>query len=289
MEINQLKTFVAIVQTHSFSQAAKKLGYSQAAVTIQIRNLENELACCLFDRLGKQVSLTSKGESFYLHVLNILKEIEEAKMSVSLSEELTGSLNIGTIDSLCTSSLNDYLLTYHENHPHVKVSVTTDSISGLLHKMIHNDIDFVYLVDQPITDSRFVKVFEKEEEACFVCAKSHPLSTKKQVSLEEILKQPLILTERNASYRTLLDLDLKKKGYTTSPIIEAENTDLIISLLEGTGSITFLPHYILQKHIALGTLVCLPIDYRINISRQVLYHKDKWVSPEMQNFISLIH
>ncbi|MBQ4576625.1 MAG: LysR family transcriptional regulator, partial [Firmicutes bacterium] len=61
MEIRTLTTFLKVAETQSFTQAAALLGYSQSAVTIQIRQLEKELQVQLFDRIGKQVSLTDKG------------------------------------------------------------------------------------------------------------------------------------------------------------------------------------------------------------------------------------
>ncbi|HAN57858.1 MAG TPA: LysR family transcriptional regulator, partial [Erysipelotrichaceae bacterium] len=124
--------------------------------------------------------------------------------------------------------------------------------------------------------------------ACFVCDVHHPLLQEKNLSFDRLLKEPLILTERNASYRTLLDLDLQKKGYEVQPIIESENTDLILSMIQNTQNITFLPYYLIQPYIKDGTLAKLPLDYTIPITRQLLYHKEKWVSPEMQAFIALL-
>ncbi|BBH27836.1 hypothetical protein SG0102_27700 [Intestinibaculum porci] len=72
------------------------------------------------------------------------------------------------------------------------------------------------------------------------------------------------------------------------PIIESENTDLILSMIQNTQNITFLPYYLIQPYIKDGTLAKLPLDYTIPITRQLLYHKEKWVSPEMQAFIALL-
>ena len=287
MEINQLITFVTIAKCQSFSKAATKLDYSQAAVTIQIKNLEKELQCQLFDRLGKQVSLTARGSQFYPHAMQILKDLAIAKESIASSDELHGFLRLGTIDSLC-ASLSHLLLHYHKQFPHVTMSITTTSIDGLLMKLKQNEIDIAYLADRQIEDIQLMKAFEKEEAACFVCDTHHPLLQEKNLSFDQILAQPLILTERNASYRTLLDLDLQKKGYEVHPIIESENTDLILSMIQNTQNITFLPYYLIQPYIKDGTLAKLPLDYTIPITRQLLYHKEKWVSPEMQAFIALL-
>ena len=75
MEFRQLKTFVTAAQMESFSRAAQELGYSQSAVTVQIRLLEEELGVKLFDRLGKRISLTAQGRRFLKQSLQILKEL----------------------------------------------------------------------------------------------------------------------------------------------------------------------------------------------------------------------
>ena len=93
------------------------------------------------------------------------------------------------------------------------------------------------------------------------------------------------MTEPNASYRRLLDLDLASHSIEIAPVIEAENTDLIISLVKGTNGVTFLPNYILYPHLKDGSLVKLDVDYKVNLSRQIIHHKDKWISKEMKSFI----
>ena len=83
MEFRQLKTFVTAAQMESFSRAAQELGYSQSAVTVQIRLLEEELGVKLFDRLGKRISLTAQGRRFLKQSLQILKEVNQAKETAS--------------------------------------------------------------------------------------------------------------------------------------------------------------------------------------------------------------
>ena len=105
MEIRQLVTFIRASQFQSFSKAAESLGYSQSAVTVQIRALEDELGVRLFDRLGKRVVLTGQGENFLQNAKRILDEVYNAQQSIKNNGELTGTLHIGTLESLrfCSS------------------------------------------------------------------------------------------------------------------------------------------------------------------------------------------
>ena len=90
MEIRQLATFIRVAQFNSFSRAAESLGYSQSAVTVQIRQLEEELDTRLFDRMGKRVILTAQGQCFLEYANSILDTIHTARRALSEDAELEG-------------------------------------------------------------------------------------------------------------------------------------------------------------------------------------------------------
>ena len=94
MELRQLATFIRVAQFKSFSRAAESLGYSQSAVTVQIRQLEEELDTRLFDRMGKRIALTDTGERFFSHACDVMNQVNQARMSVTSTAELHGSLHI---------------------------------------------------------------------------------------------------------------------------------------------------------------------------------------------------
>ena len=127
MELREIAAFLQVAQLKSFSKAARALGYSQAAVTIQIKQLEQELGIHLFDRIGKQTILTHQGMVFYDHAAAVMREISCARAAVTESQELTGALTIGTIESICASIFPDLMEAFHKAHPKVKVSMVLDS------------------------------------------------------------------------------------------------------------------------------------------------------------------
>ena len=101
MEIRQLSTFIIAAQMKSFSKAAEVLGYTQAAVTIQIKNLEEELGVKLFDRVGKQVALTQPGQDFLTHAHGIMKSIDEAiELAKDFSDEKVVGMINGVLDKI---------------------------------------------------------------------------------------------------------------------------------------------------------------------------------------------
>ena len=111
MEVRQLNTLIRAAQFQSFSKAAESLGYSQSAVTVQIKALEEELGVRLFDRMGKRVILTAQGQCFLEYANSILDTIHNARRALSEDAELEGCLHIGTLESLCFFRLPDMKVT----------------------------------------------------------------------------------------------------------------------------------------------------------------------------------
>lgn len=288
MEFREISTFLQVAKFKSFSRAAEQLGYTQAAVTIQIKNLENELGVHLFDRIGKQTLLTHQGRIFYNYASNITREISQAKDALSNPDELTGKLCLGTIESVCASVFPVLLREYHRRYPKVNIKIVTDSPEILLHMMDKNALDIVYFLDKAVYNTKWVKVLEKPEEVFFVSSSENPLSKRRELNLDEVICQPFISTEKDASYRLLLEESLAEKGYELHPFLETGNTEFIINQLRHNLGVSFLPGFIVKKDLDEGRLSRLDVrDFHLQVCRQIVYHKDKWVTREMKAFLEL--
>lgn len=184
MELREINAFLQVAQFKSFSKAARHLGYSQAAITIQIKQLEQELDVHLFDRIGKQISLTRDGKLFFEHANTIMQELAQARETLSRDRKLHGTLRIGTIESICTVLLPQVMKQYHTLYPEVNVRITLDSPEILLNSLTNGTLDLVYILDQQIHDERFIKVLETPEEAVFTASSSNPFTGRQQMVLE---------------------------------------------------------------------------------------------------------
>lgn len=289
MEFREISTFLQVAQYQSFSKAARHLGYSQAAVTIQIKQLEQELGVHLFDRIGKQISLTHQGQIFYQYAVSIRNDLEQAKNAVSDPSTLSGKLCLGTIESICASIFPDLLAEYHRLHPEVTISIVTDSPGVLLDRMNENTIDIVYLLDRRIYDNRWCKTLEEPEENIFVASPDHELAlVKRELELDEVLRFPFFLTEKDASYRHMLEQYLASINRSVKPFLEIGNTEFIIHMLLKNTGISFLPKFTVQRELQQKQLTALNVrGFQMQTWRQIFYHKDKWVTREMQEFLRL--
>ena len=289
MEFREISTFLQVEQYQSFSKAARHLGYSQAAVTIQIKQLEQELGVHLFDRIGKQISLTHQGQVFYQYAVSIRNDLEQAKNAVSDPSTLSGKLCLGTIESICASIFPDLLAEYHRLHPEVTISIVTDSPGVLLDRMNENTIDIVYLLDRRIYDNRWCKTLEEPEENIFVTSPDHELAlAKRELELDEVLRFPFFLTEKDASYRHMLEQYLASINRSVKPFLEIGSTEFIIHMLLKNTGISFLPKFTVQRELQQKQLTALNVrGFQMQTWRQIFYHKNKWVTREMQEFLRL--
>lgn len=189
MELRQLKSFLKIAEVQSFSEAAKEMGYSQSALSVQIHSLEQELGVKLFDRMGRQVTLTPPGEELSRRAQPILQEVDELE-GVMHDRPPAAALRLGMIESLCKARMPQMVDYVSRHYPQLHITITIDSPSVLLDAMNHNKVDLVYVLDKPLYDTKWVKVFQRRENIVFVSSIDSPLAARKNIPLEEVIRQP---------------------------------------------------------------------------------------------------
>ena len=291
MELRQLSTFIRVAQFKSFSKAAESLGYSQSAVTVQIRQLEEELHTRLFDRMGKRITLTDPGAQFLSRAYDVLNEVNKARLSVADAGELHGRLHIGTIESLCFAKLPAVLRQFWQRHPQVVVHVTTGEPETLIEQMERGDLDLIYILDEPRYNNNWRKMMEQREDVVFVASPTlgEELARVPALKLEQLMDKPFYLTEREENYRRVLDRFLASRGVVLTPFLECSDTSFIIKMLETSRGISLLPWYAVERSVQQGRLSLLDVtDFHIKLYRQLFSHKEKWCTREMDEFVRLM-
>lgn len=288
LDLKKLHSFVTIAETGSFVRAAELLSYSPAAITVQIQQLERELGTCLFDRIGKKVFLTNDGRRLYTYGQKLLRLSEEASDALGPDAPPPGGrLRIGTISSLCGSLLPPLLHRFHRRYPGVCISVASDTPANLYERLAYNDLDFVIVLDEPVCRAEFAPVLRLPMQVEFCAAPGHPLHTGRSVSLDALLACPCILTEKDASYRRTLERALAERRRYIAPILESDDTGLIIQLLTQGMGYSVLPRFLIRDALASGALVTLPVpELSLQIQLQMFYHTGKYVDREMRLFLS---
>lgn len=278
MELRTINTFLHIAELHSFSRAARELGYSQSAVSAQVAQLEAELETPLFDRVGKTVRLTDAGQTFLTYARSLLATAEQAKAALQPARQVSGTLRVALADSVCSTFLPDLLQRYHALCPQVELVLRTATDDEMLQMLGSNQIDLAYTLDKPLLQPSFVLAVDEPEPICVVAPAGHPLAG-----------QEFLLTERGMSYRDALDQCMAAQGLAIKPFLELGSASLLCQMVEHGMGLSFLPEYIVQNALAAGTLARLNVPAcRVEMRRQLFYHKDKWLTPQMKAFITLV-
>ena len=285
MDIKNLTTFIYVAELRSFTKAADRLGFSQSTVSFQIKQLETELSCQLFERINHTVHLTEKGREVleYAHQINrMTRELKD-----SMKEEVSfGYIRLAMADSLCTSLLSRDFLRFRELYPNISLKIIAAGTEEMFRLMNHNEADAILTLDNHIYNTEYRIFREEKVRTFFVAGAGTRIASASSLSIEELLLQPFILTEKGMSYRRLLEERLAELSLEVQPVLEIGSTELICSLVEQGAGISFLPEYVIKDRVKAGTLVCLPVSgLEIHVWKQLLYHRNKWVSPQMERVL----
>lgn len=284
MDIKYLNTFIYTAELNSFTKAAEKLGYSQSTVSFQIKQLESELGASLFERINHTVTLTEKGVEIlrYAHEMNQL--LLKMKESTQPEQEIHGHIRLAMADSLCSVIAGKLFEKLQRQYPGITIKVAAAGTKEMFRLLDQNEVDFVYTLDSHIYNTDYVIVKEAKEGAHFVTGAGHPLCGRAGLSVTELAKQPFVLTEKGMSYRRILDEHLASLSLEVKPVFEVGNTELICRMLENNDTVvSFLPDYATKAAIQAKKLAYLDVrDFEVDLWTQLLYHRDKWLSPQME-------
>lgn len=282
MDIKNLNTFIQVAELLSFTQAAEKLGYSQSTVSFQVRQLETELGVSLFDRISHTIALTDKGRQMLQYAHEIMKLAGDMEKTASGEQQVSGLVRIAIAESLCNWLLSERFAALHRDYPGITLQIISAGTEEMFRLLNRNEVDLVFTLDHHIYQRDYVIVAEEQIGVNFVAAANSPLRNQ-VLSPEELVSQPFLLTEKGMSYRRLMDEQLAKHNLEVTPILESGSTDLLCQLAQQGIGVAYLPDYVTEKAVAAGRLCYLNVpEIRIEIWKQMFYHRDKWVSPQMK-------
>ena len=148
MELRNLITFIHVTELGSFTRAAEQLGYSQSTVSFQIKQLEDELGCLLFERINHTITLTERGHELVAYAHQVRALTDEFKQSLTQKNELSGHIHIVTPDSVCDDMINSHYIDFHREYPNISVKFTTADTLVMFDMLDHNEADLIITLDR---------------------------------------------------------------------------------------------------------------------------------------------
>ncbi len=289
MELRNLISFISVVELGSFTRAAEQLGYSQSTISFQIKQLEEELGCLLFERINHTVTLTERGRELVSYAHSVRALTDEFKESLTKEEECAGHIHIVTPDSVCEEIICAHYLDFHEKYPAISIKFTTADTLVMFDMLDHNEADAIITLDSHSYRKDHVIAKEEPLSMHFVTSTRSRFAGRRGLTMRDIAGEPFVLTERGQGYRRVFDEELSKKSLDITPVLEIGRTDVITSILAKSDMISYLPDFVTREQVAAGELSYLDVrDMRLDIWKQLIYHKNKWMSKSLKAFIDYV-
>jgi len=286
MEIDNLKAFLAVAETGSFSQAAKQMNLTQPAISKRIAQLEQQLRALLFDRIGRTVRLTEAGNSLAYRANLILQQVEDTERAIrNLNGEIDGQLSLATSHHEGLWRLPHVLTGYTAKHPQVSLDLHFMDSEVAHERIIHGELEMAIITLAPLPHERLIAEPIWRDELVFVCSPVHDLAIRKNLSIKELSEYAAILPDMTTFTGRIVkgmfkDHDLPLEVSMSTNYLET------IKMLIGVG----LGWSVLPKTMVNDDVVVLDISVEIDLARTlgVIHHVNRTLSNAGEAFINVL-
>ncbi|MET8584038.1 LysR family transcriptional regulator [Streptomyces collinus] len=282
MELRLLVTFEKVAAVGSFTRAAAELAYAQSSVTSQVRALGSSLGVELFDRLGSRIRLTEAGERLLPYARQIIELTEEARTAVTGAGEPSGTLTVGTMESLTSYRLPPLLEYFHHRHPGVRIALRTTIGDETRQALRQGTYDVGFLMEEETGHPGLESVVLAVEPLALVAAPGHAMAGR-PLSTADLTGQPLLATEPGCAYRDLFERELTASApvdFLEFGTIEATKR----AAAAGLG-IALLPEVTVAAELAEGSLVRLAWEPPFTLRTQLAWRSGKRLAAHVRLFV----
>lgn len=285
MELRHLRYFAALAEQLSFTVAAQKVHVTQSTLSHQIRQLEEELGCRLFEREGRRVTMTEAGELFLERVRNALREVDEGVSIVRFAaEEMTGVVRIGATHTFNLHIIPRCVSLFLDRHPSVRVDVLEMTGDGIAQALLRGDLDIgVTYKPNDALPLRFEPLYT--EEMMLAVGLRHPFAKRRFVRVSELHLQRMVLLPRSFSTRVLLDESFRMAN--AAPVVVAEMNAIapMIELVRETDIATIVSTHALRRE----DVKLIPLESPTPVrSPGLLWRRDEARTPAARSFASIV-
>ena len=289
MDIRQLKAFVAIAESGTFTAGAARVHITQAAISMQIRQVENETHTQLFIRAPRRVILTEAGEKPLERAYTILREHEAALEELAaLTGAHRGRLRIGSASAMVSADpLPQILKELRQTHAGVETSVVSGTSESLVKQVLAGELDAAF-VSLPVEARGVQTELLNEDYLVAIGSPRHALAKQKIVSAYALAGEKLILGERGGNTRRLIDQFFAQAGVTLKVTMELSRLAAIKRMVEEDMGVGIVPLQSVHEEVERGSLVRwwiegAQINWQLGIARLV----GGYESPIHQKFLQL--
>lgn len=260
----QLRAFVMVVDHGSFSAAAREMGVSQPAVTMQVQALEADLGVTLFDRAYRKISLTESGEALLPHARKILAELDRARDDIArMADSITGRLALFASTTPGQYVLPRRLGPFLKENPEVSVSIAVADTAQVVDAIASGEAD-LGVTGAVIKGAKADFEPIGTDDVVMVCHPDHPLgSAANPLAIDEAVTEPFVMREEGSGTRQVAEDALREAGADPGElhvITELGTGEAIVSAVEGGLGFGMVSSLVAEKALELGTVKLVPVE-----------------------------
>ncbi len=265
MQTAHLRTILAIHRAGSFTAAAAIVHLSHSAISIQMKQLEQQLGAPLFVKGRRPATLTPLGEEIVEKARDIIERLDSLKSLVD-ADDLGGKVNLGFIPTTLQTLLPVVLERLRNDFPKLQVTVRSGLSGDLAIAVENHELDFAFL-SAPVSASPMVRLHEIGSEPLFLITEK---TNKTRAKESDILRQnPYIAFSRNTWLGEQIASHLIQRGLLIEPAIELDSIDAIEHLVTRGFGVSIVPQRLLAAPLQ-DTLRCLPLTAPAPVRRIML-------------------
>jgi DNA-binding transcriptional LysR family regulator len=287
---SRIETFLCLCETRSYTKTAGILNITQPTVTQHIQYLENKYKSSLVTYSGKVLKITEKGNE--LKKMALAMKANNLKIEhFMLSEyDKDKDINFGSTLTIGEYVMPDKIAEYLSKHPKINLTMLVDNTQILLKALEEGNIDFA-VIEGFFAKEKYNYQLLKKAEFIVVCNNGNPL-TDSEVTLEDLLKQRLIVREKGSGTRDILETILHEKNFSIQSFqsrIEIGNFNAIKELVRKDLGITFVYREVVQKELNEGILKQIKLkDFNICREFNIVYLKEDVLVESYRDFWNFI-
>ena len=293
IEFRHLESFCRVADLKSFSKAADDLFLTQPTVSGHILSLEQSLSLRLFDRASREVRLTKSGEVFQEYASKILSLRKDLLNALSeFSQGIRGELSLGA-----STIPGEYLLPrligdFKKEHPSFLISLKIADTKEVIHYVLQDHVEFGIIGAKLSHPSLHYEKYE-EDEIIVVGPSDHPLTRKKRVDVDELLKEPWIIREEGSGTRIAVEKALRRKGKSLKQfnvVIEMGSTSSVKEGVKAKLGLAFISGRATEGEVRQGAFSRIDVEGLEPISRQIyiVSHRRRTLSPMGMEFLRFL-
>lgn len=288
LNLRDIRAFIAVAQTGSFTRAAARMHLSQPALTVQIRRLEETVGVRLFDRNSRNVALTPAGRELLPLLRKSLHDMEHVLIDArALGDGSSGTVRIACLPTFAASVLPELIQRMKAAVPRAGFHVR-DAVAGVVETLVHNEEVDIGLTGGELSDADVDVLYSGGDHLVAVLPGQHPLARRKGVTLAQLASEPLVLTARGTSVRAVVDGAFARARY--SPEVACEPTYMMtaVAMVRAGLGVTILPASA-REVLAEPELRVRPVDHEGFLRPIALIKKrGRTLPPVTQTFVSML-